>query len=135
VDETYLGGLEEGVRGRQTDSKALIVVAAQGVLVSLWPFVLVTISSSKFRLSLFVLHRKFLSKARRQIIACADRITGKAALKVGPGLHRPSSYFSVQNALNPILAVMAPKVPSGYKALTGPHSSVRQRKVEFCTEK
>ena len=29
VDETYLGGLEEGVRGRQTDSKALIVVAAQ----------------------------------------------------------------------------------------------------------
>ena len=29
VDETYLGGLEEGVRGRQTESKALIVVAAQ----------------------------------------------------------------------------------------------------------
>src|SRR3970282_732493 len=29
VDETYLGGLEEGVRGRQTDAKALIVVAAQ----------------------------------------------------------------------------------------------------------
>src|ERR1039458_9522845 len=29
VDETYLGGLEEGVRGRQTDRKALIVVAAQ----------------------------------------------------------------------------------------------------------
>src|SRR5664279_1613546 len=29
VDETYLGGLEEGVRGRQTDSKALIAVAAQ----------------------------------------------------------------------------------------------------------
>ena len=29
MDETYLGGLEEGVRGRQTDSKALIVVAAQ----------------------------------------------------------------------------------------------------------
>lgn len=29
VDETYLGGLEEGVRGRQTQSKALIVVAAQ----------------------------------------------------------------------------------------------------------
>jgi transposase-like protein len=29
VDETYLGGREEGVRGRQTESKALIVVAAQ----------------------------------------------------------------------------------------------------------
>jgi len=29
VDETYLGGLEEGVRGRQTEKKALIVVAAQ----------------------------------------------------------------------------------------------------------
>src|SRR3954453_12575901 len=29
VDETYLGGLEEGVRGRQTESKALIIVAAQ----------------------------------------------------------------------------------------------------------
>ncbi len=29
VDETYWGGLEEGVRGRQTESKALIVVAAQ----------------------------------------------------------------------------------------------------------
>ena len=29
VDETYLGGLEEGVRGRQTAAKALIVVAAQ----------------------------------------------------------------------------------------------------------
>lgn len=29
VDETYLGGLEEGVRGRQTEAKALIVVAAQ----------------------------------------------------------------------------------------------------------
>ena len=29
MDETYLGGLEEGVRGRQTDAKALIVVAAQ----------------------------------------------------------------------------------------------------------
>lgn len=29
VDETYLGGLEEGVRGRQTAKKALIVVAAQ----------------------------------------------------------------------------------------------------------
>src|SRR5664280_2246248 len=28
VDETYLGGLEEGVRGRQTDSKALIVGCA-----------------------------------------------------------------------------------------------------------
>ena len=29
VDETYLGGLEEGVRGRETEKKALIVVAAQ----------------------------------------------------------------------------------------------------------
>ena len=29
VDETYLGGLEEGVHGRQTERKALIVVAAQ----------------------------------------------------------------------------------------------------------
>jgi len=29
VDETYLGGLEEGARGRQTDRKALIVIAAQ----------------------------------------------------------------------------------------------------------
>jgi len=29
VDETYLGGLEEGVRGRQTYKKALIVVAAE----------------------------------------------------------------------------------------------------------
>jgi transposase-like protein len=29
VDETYLGGLEEGVRGRGTESKALIVVAAE----------------------------------------------------------------------------------------------------------
>jgi len=29
VDETYLGGLEEGVRGRQTFKKALIVVAAE----------------------------------------------------------------------------------------------------------
>ena len=29
VDETYLGGLEEGVRGRQTEKKALVVVAAQ----------------------------------------------------------------------------------------------------------
>ncbi len=29
VDETYLGGLEDGVRGSQTDAKALIVVAAQ----------------------------------------------------------------------------------------------------------
>ena len=29
VDETYWGGLEEGVRGRQTESKVLIVVAAQ----------------------------------------------------------------------------------------------------------
>src|SRR5712691_10101572 len=29
VDETYVGGLEEGVRGRQTEKKALIVVAAE----------------------------------------------------------------------------------------------------------
>ena len=29
VDETYLGGAERGVRGRQTEKKALIVVAAQ----------------------------------------------------------------------------------------------------------
>src|SRR3989454_11451525 len=29
IDETYLGGLEEGVRGRGTEKKALIVVAAQ----------------------------------------------------------------------------------------------------------
>ena len=29
VDETYFGGLEEGVRGRQTRRKALVVVAAQ----------------------------------------------------------------------------------------------------------
>ena len=29
VGETYLGGLEEGVRGRKTERKALIVVAAQ----------------------------------------------------------------------------------------------------------
>jgi transposase-like protein len=29
VDETYLGGLEEGVRGRQTFQKALVVVAAE----------------------------------------------------------------------------------------------------------
>jgi len=29
VDETYLGGLEEGVRGRQTDAKALIAIAVE----------------------------------------------------------------------------------------------------------
>jgi transposase-like protein len=29
VDETYVGGLEEGVRGRQTERKSLIVIAAQ----------------------------------------------------------------------------------------------------------
>jgi len=29
VDETYLGGLEQGVHGRQTERKALIVVVAQ----------------------------------------------------------------------------------------------------------
>jgi hypothetical protein len=31
VDETYLGGLEEGVAGRQQGEKALIVIAAQAV--------------------------------------------------------------------------------------------------------
>ena len=29
VDETYLGGLEQGARGRQTERKSLIVIAAQ----------------------------------------------------------------------------------------------------------
>jgi transposase-like protein len=29
VDETYIGGLEEGVRGRQTEKKALVIVAAE----------------------------------------------------------------------------------------------------------
>jgi transposase-like protein len=29
VDETYLGGLEEGARGRQTERKSLLVIAAQ----------------------------------------------------------------------------------------------------------
>src|SRR6266576_5266244 len=29
VDESYLGGLEEGLRGRKTETKALIVIAAQ----------------------------------------------------------------------------------------------------------
>ena len=29
VDETYVGGLEEGMRGRQTETKALVVIAAQ----------------------------------------------------------------------------------------------------------
>ena len=29
VDETYFGGMEEGVRGRQTERKSLIVIAAQ----------------------------------------------------------------------------------------------------------
>src|SRR5258705_4215310 len=29
VDETYVGGLEQGVRGRQTETKALVVIAAQ----------------------------------------------------------------------------------------------------------
>ena len=29
VDETFVGGLEEGVRGRQTETKALVVIAAQ----------------------------------------------------------------------------------------------------------
>lgn len=29
ADETYLGGLEEGVRAGQTEGKALIVVAAE----------------------------------------------------------------------------------------------------------
>ncbi len=31
VDEAYLGGLEEGVRGRQTERKPLIAIAAQEV--------------------------------------------------------------------------------------------------------
>jgi len=31
VDETYLGGLEEGVRGRQTEKRALIAVAVEEV--------------------------------------------------------------------------------------------------------
>lgn len=29
VDETYVGGLEEGVHGRETESKALVIIAAQ----------------------------------------------------------------------------------------------------------
>ena len=29
VDETYIGGLEEGVRGRQTETKALVAVACE----------------------------------------------------------------------------------------------------------
>lgn len=29
VDETYLGAVEEGVRGRQTERKALLVIAAE----------------------------------------------------------------------------------------------------------
>ena len=29
VDETVVGGLEEGVAGRQTESKALVIIAAQ----------------------------------------------------------------------------------------------------------
>ena len=29
VDERYLGGLEEGLRGRQTEKKALIIIAAE----------------------------------------------------------------------------------------------------------
>src|SRR5207244_6933719 len=29
VDETYVGGVEEGTRGRQTEHKALVVIAAQ----------------------------------------------------------------------------------------------------------
>lgn len=29
VDETFVGGLEEGVRGRQTETKALVIIAAQ----------------------------------------------------------------------------------------------------------
>lgn len=29
VDETYIGGLEEGLRGRQTERKALVVIAAE----------------------------------------------------------------------------------------------------------
>jgi hypothetical protein len=29
VDETYVGGLEEGVRGRQTEKKAIVAIAAE----------------------------------------------------------------------------------------------------------
>ena len=29
VDETYVGGVEEGVRGRLTETKAVVVIAAQ----------------------------------------------------------------------------------------------------------
>src|SRR6516225_4139136 len=29
VDETYIGGLEEGVHGRQTDTKALVIIACE----------------------------------------------------------------------------------------------------------
>ena len=29
VDETYIGGPEEGMRGRQTATKAIVVVAAE----------------------------------------------------------------------------------------------------------
>jgi transposase-like protein len=29
IDETYVGGLEEGVRGRQTEAKALVVIAVE----------------------------------------------------------------------------------------------------------
>ena len=29
IDETFVGGLEEGVRGRQTETKALVVIAVE----------------------------------------------------------------------------------------------------------
>lgn len=31
VDETYIGGEEQGVRGRQTDSKAIVAIAVEGI--------------------------------------------------------------------------------------------------------
>ena len=31
VDETYIGGLEEGVHGRQTDTKALVIIACEAI--------------------------------------------------------------------------------------------------------
>jgi hypothetical protein len=43
--------------------------------------------------------------------------------------------FRCKMPLNLLLGVMAPNAPTDCKALTEPHSSVRQRKVEFCTEK
>ncbi len=43
--------------------------------------------------------------------------------------------FRCKNALNAMLVAIAPNVPTDCKALAGPHSSVRLRKVEFCTGK